>query len=440
MSGIARILLSSGFLVSGSDIRQTSATEQLVQFGGKIYIGHAAEQIGDADVVVMSPAIPPDNPEVLQARRRKIPVIVGAEMLAEIMRMKYSIAISGTHGKTTTTAMTAAVLENGGFDPTVVVGGRLVSLGSNTKIGHGDFMVVEADEAYGSIKKFWPTIAVVTAVDYDHLDYYKDIQDIGEAFLEFINKVPFYGKAVLCLDQANIQGLIPRIEKKFTTYGIETRADVTAHEIRFDGPTSIYQAQIDSTILGEIHLKMPGLHNVSNSLAAVSVGLQLDIPFSKIKEALESFQGVHRRFEIIGEINGVLVVDDYAHNPAKLKATFNAARSSFNRRIVAVFQPHRYQRVKHLAEEFSRSFYQADVLIVTEIYGADEKPIEGVTAENLVSAIIEHGHKNVIYIPDKDQIADYLSNIVQPNDIVITVGAGDIWVVGRQLLTKLQNR
>jgi len=439
MSGIARILLSSGFSVSGSDIHQTNATEQLTQLGGKIYIGHSAEQIGDADVVVMSPAIPPDNPEVIQAKRRKIPVIIGAEMLAEIMRMKYSVAISGTHGKTTTTAMAAAVLENSGLDPTVVVGGRLVSLGSNARLGHSDFMVVEADEAYGSIKKYWPTIAVVTAVDYDHLDYYKDIQDIGEAFLEFVNKVPFYGKAVLCLDQENIQGLIPRIEKQFTTYGLETRADVTAHVMRFDGPTSVYQVQTNSNVLGEIHLNMPGLHNISNSLAAISVGLELEIPFGKIKEALEAFQGVHRRFEIIGEINGVLVVDDYAHNPGKLKATFNAARNSFNRRIVAVFQPHRYQRVKHLAEEFSRSFYQTDVLIVTDIYGAGEKPIEGVTAESLVVAIIEHGHKNVIYIPDKDQIADYLSdNIVQPDDIVITVGAGDIWVVGRQLLTKLQ--
>ena len=440
MSGIARILLSSGFSVSGSDIHQTSITEQLAQLGGKIYTGHAAEQLDDADVVVMSPAIPPDNPEVIQAKRRKIPVIIGAEMLAEIMRMKYSVAISGTHGKTTTTAMTAAVLENSGFDPTVVVGGRLVSLGSNARLGDSDFMVVEADEAYGSIKKFWPTIAVVTSVDYDHLDYYKDIQDIGETFLEFVNKVPFYGKAVLCLDQENIQGLIPRIEKQFTTYGLETRADVTAHVMRFDGPTSVYQVQTDSNVLGEIHLNMPGLHNISNSLAAISVGLELEIPFGKIKEALEAFQGVHRRFEIIGEINGVLVVDDYAHNPGKLKATFNAARNSFNRRIVAVFQPHRYQRVKHLAEEFSRSFYQTDVLIVTDIYGAGEKPIEGVTAESLVAAIIEHGHKNVIYIPDKDQIADYLSdNIVQPDDIVITVGAGDIWVVGRQLLTKLQN-
>lgn len=441
MSGIARILLSSGFSVSGSDIHQTSITEQLAQLGGKIYTGHAAEQLDDADVVVMSPAIPPDNPEVIQAKRRKIPVIIGAEMLAEIMRMKYSVAISGTHGKTTTTAMTAAVLENSGFDPTVVVGGRLVSLGSNARLGDSDFMVVEADEAYGSIKKFWPTIAVVTSVDYDHLDYYKDIQDIGETFLEFVNKVPFYGKAVLCLDQENIQGLIPRIEKQFTTYGLETRADVTAHVMRFDGPTSVYQVQTDSNVLGEIHLNMPGLHNISNSLAAISVGLELEIPFGKIKEALEAFQGVHRRFEIIGEINGVLVVDDYAHNPGKLKATFNAARNSFNRRIVAVFQPHRYQRVKHLAEEFSRSFFQTDVLIVTDIYGAGEKPIEGVTAENLVIAILEHGHKNVVYIPDKDQIADYLSdNIVQPNDIVITVGAGDVWVVGRQLLTKLQNK
>jgi len=439
MSGIARLLLSSGFSVSGSDIHQTNATDELAQLGAKTYIGHAAKQIGDADVVVMSPAIPTDNPEVIQAKQRKIPVIIGAEMLAEIMRMKYSIAISGTHGKTTTTAMTQAILAHGGLDPTVFVGGRLRSLGSNARLGHGDFMVVEADEAYGSFKKYWPTIAVVTAVDYDHLDYYKDIQDIGEAFLEFINKVPFYGTAVLCLDQENIQSLIPRVEKQFATYGLETQADVTAQEIRFDGPTSIYKVQTNGSVLGKIHLKMPGLHNVSNSLAAISVGLELEISFSKIKEALESFQGVQRRFEIIGEINEVLVVDDYAHNPGKLQATFSAARSSFNRRIVAVFQPHRYQRVKHLAEEFSRSFDQTDVLIVTDIYGADEKPIEGVTAENLFIAIREHGHENVIYIPDKDKIADYLfDNIIQPNDIVITVGAGDIWVVGRQLLTKFQ--
>ena len=540
MSGIAEILLSAGLSVSGSDIRQTRVTDRLAQLGGTIFIGHDAEQIGDADVVVMSPAIPPENPEILAATHRRIPVIRGAEMLAEIMRMKYSVAISGTHGKTTTTAMTAAVLECGGLDPTVVVGGRLVSLGSNARLGHGEFMVVEADEAYGSIKKFWPTVAVVTAVDYDHLDYYKDIRDIGETFLEFINKVPFYGAAVLCLDQENIQHLIPRIEKRFITYGIETNADITADEIQFDGPTTTYrvrrktvtskseaikntakqalnkavqeieaegmslrgtkqsrdvanamnevnrrsgssvkqtnhavaseqsnherseaipdehfviasclatlhklreqtEGEVDNAILGNIHLKMPGQHNVLNSLAAITVGLELDIPFAKIAEALESFQGVHRRFEIIGEVNGVLIVDDYAHNPAKLQATFRAAHNSYDRRIVAVFQPHRYQRVKHLAEEFSRSFYQTDILIVTDIYGAGEQPIEGVTAEKLAIAIREHGHKDVTYIPDNDQITDYLASIVQPHDIVITVGAGDIWTVGRQLLEKISN-
>jgi len=440
LSGIAKILLSSGFRVSGSDIRQSEVLNQLAELGGEVFIAHSASQIGDADVVVVSPAIPPDNPEIIAAKERKIPVIRGAEMLAEIMRMKFSVAISGTHGKTTTTAMTAAVLEEGGLDPTVVVGGKLVSMGSNARMGKGDFMVVEADEAYGSIKKFYPTIAVVTSIDLDHLDYYKDVAEIGETFLKFINKVPFYGAAVLCLDQENIQQLIPRIEKRFRTYGINTRADLVAVDIRFDGANAIYKVKLNGDVLGSIHLKMPGHHNILNSLAAISVGLELDIPFDNIKRALDSFQGVHRRFEIIGAANDILVVDDYAHNPAKLRATFSAARASFDRRIVAVFQPHRYQRVKHLAEEFSRSFYQTDVLIVTDIYGADEQPIEGVTAEKLALAIREYGHRDVTYIADKDQIADYLLNIVKPNDIVITVGAGDVWKVGRRLLDRLSTK
>ena len=433
LSGIAKILLSSGFRVSGSDIRPSEVLAQIVDLGGEVFIGHSASQVGDADVVVVSPAIPPDNPEITAAKERQIPIIRGAEMLAEIMRLKKSVAISGTHGKTTTTAMTAAILEEGGLEPTVFIGGKLVSMRSNARVGKGDFMVFEADEAYGSIKKFFPTIAVVTSIDLDHLDYYKDVAEIGETFLEFINKIPFYGTAVLCLDQENIQQLIPRIEKRFRTYGINTHADLVADDIRFDGPSSIYQVKYNGNILGNIHLKMPGQHNILNSLAGISVGLELDIPFDQIKRALDSFQGVHRRFEIIGEANGVLIVDDYAHNPAKLRATFSAAKASFDRKIVAVFQPHRYQRVKHLAEEFSRSFYQTDVLIVTDIYGADENPIEGVTAEKLALAIREYGHRDVTYIADKEQIADYLLAIVQPNDIVITVGAGDVWKVNRGL-------
>jgi UDP-N-acetylmuramate--alanine ligase len=357
-------------------------------------------------------------------------------MLAEIMRMKFSVAVSGTHGKTTTTAMTAAVLDK--LDPTVVVGGKLVSLGSHARIGRSKMMVVEADEAYGSIEKFFPTVAVVTSVDADHLDYYNSVEEIGETFLKFINKVPFYGLGVLCLDQENIQQLIPRVEKRYTTYGIETGADVIAEQIQVEGPTSRYYVRAHGKSLGAVHLKMPGHHNISNSLAAMTVGLELEVPFDQAREAIESFQGVHRRFEIIGQVNDIIVVDDYAHNPAKLKATFRAVRQSYNRRVVAIFQPHRYQRVKHLAEEFSRSFYQTDVLIVSSIYGAGEAPVEGVTAEKLARAIQAHGHRHVNYIPNKDEIVDALVELVQPNDIVITVGAGDIWQVGRALLEKLR--
>ena len=436
LSGISEILLSLGFHVSGSDMSRTEITEHLAELGASVHYDHQARHVSGADVVVMSPAIPSNNPEILAAQTRKIPVIRGAEMLAEIMRMKFSVAISGTHGKTTTTAMTAAVLDK--LDPTVVVGGKLVSLGSHARIGHGDVMVVEADEAYGSIEKFFPTVAVVTSVDADHLDYYNSVEEIGETFLQFINRVPFFGAAVLCTDQENIQQLLPNVEKRYITYGIDTRADLMAKEIRVDGPTSRYQVQFREEILGHVHLKMPGSHNISNSLAAIGVGIELDIPFDHIRSALESFQGIHRRFEIVGQEQDIIIVDDYAHNPAKLRAVFAAVRESYNRRIVAVFQPHRYQRVRHLAEEFSKSFYNTDVLIVTSIYGAGETPIEGVTGENLANAIKSRGHRHVIYIPDKNGIVDVLLPEIQPNDIVITVGAGDIWKVGRDLLKGLQ--
>ncbi len=436
LSGIAEILLSLGFQVSGSDVNRTEITEYLSNIGALIHCGHASEQVSNPDVVVRSPAIPLHNSEVMASQVRKIPVISGAEMLAEIMRMKFSVAVSGTHGKTTTTAMTAAVLDS--LDPTVVVGGKLVSLGSHARIGQGDVMVVEADEAYGSIEKFFPTVAVVTSVDADHLDYYDSIEEIGQTFLKFINKVPFFGAAVLCLDQDNIQGLVSQVEKRYVTYGIETRADLMAEQIRAEGPTSWYQVRFKGEVLGEIHLKMPGHHNISNSLAAIGVGLELDISFDYIREALESFEGIHRRFEIVGQMQDIIVVDDYAHNPAKLRALFRAARESYERRIVAVFQPHRYQRVRHLAEEFSKSFFQTDILVVTSIYSAGEAPIEGVTAENLANAIRAHGHRNVLYVPEKDLISEILMDIIQPNDIIITAGAGDISQVGQDLLATLQ--
>ena len=434
LSGIAEVLLDHDFDVTGSDIIKSATTEHLKTCGANIWYGHAASQVNGADVVVTSPAIPDDNPELQAALVAKIPIIRGAEMLNEITRMQYSIAVGGTHGKTTTTAMTASVLST--LDPTVVVGGKLVD-GSNARSGHGNVMVIEADEAYGSIKMFYPTIAVVTSVDADHLDYYDNVEEIGETFLTFINKVPFYGAAVLCLDQENIQKLIPQVEKRFVTYGLDTRADLIAEDIEIDGPTSHYIVRHHGEVYGKVHLKMPGRHNISNSLAAIAVGLELDISFDNILDALESFQGVHRRFEVLGTADDIVVVDDYAHNPAKLMAALRGAREGYNRRIVAVFQPHRYARVRDLAEEFSRSFYQADVLIVTSIYGAGEEPIENVTGENLASAIEVHGHPNVIYVSEMDEVVDRLLEITQPNDLVITLGAGDIVNVGHKFLNRL---
>ena len=436
LSGITEILLDLGFHVTGSDIQKSYTTEHLRERGATIHYEHAASHIQRADVVVMSPAIPPDNPELLAAETENIPIVRGAEMLNEITRMRYSIAVSGTHGKTTTTAMTATVLAS--LDPTVVVGGKFMN-GSHARSGKGDVMVVEADEAYGSIEMFYPTVAVVTSVDADHLDYYRSVDEIGETFLKFINKVPFYGTAVLCLDAENIQRFIPRVKKRYITYGLETRADVTAEGITAEGPTSRYRVRKNGHLYGEIHLKMPGRHNISNSLAAIAVGLELEIPFDQIRERLESFQGVHRRFEVLGEANNIIVVDDYAHNPAKLKAALSGARESYKRRIVAVFQPHRYQRVRDLADEFSRSFYQADVLIVTSIYSAGEAPIENVTAEKLAEAIQSHGHRHVFYVPDTDAVTDLLMKITQPEDIVITLGAGDISKVGHEFLNRLLN-
>ncbi len=435
LSGIAEILLAFGFKVTGSDIKKSDTTAHLQGIGATVFYGHAAAQIQGADVVVVSPAIPAENSELRAAQAQKILVVRGAEMLNEIARMHYSVAVSGTHGKTTTTAMTATVLKS--LDPTVVVGGKLMN-GSHAQSGEGDVMVIEADEAYGSIEMFDPTVAVVTSVDADHLDYYNSVTEIGETFLKFINKVPFYGTAVLCLDAENIQKFLPRIEKHYVTYGLETAADLIAEGIVVEGPTSRYRVLKNGKLHGEIHLKMPGRHNILNSLAATAVGFEFNIPFDKIRESLESFSGVHRRFEILGEANDIVVVDDYAHNPAKLKAALSGARDGYKRRIVAVFQPHRYQRVRDLADEFSRSFYQADVLIVTSIYSAGEVPIENVTADKLAQAIQAHGHQHVLYVPNTDEIVDVLMEITHPNDIVITLGAGDISKVGQEFLTRLR--
>lgn len=438
MSGIAELLLNLGYQVSGSDIKISEITERLRSLGGRIFEGHRAEQVGEADVVVISSAINEENPEVQAARQAAIPVIPRAEMLAELMRLKYSVAVAGAHGKTTTTSLVASVLGQGGFDPTVVIGGKLKSIGSNALLGRGDFIVAEADESDGSFLKMTPTIAVVTNIDREHLDYYQDLEAIKQVFLTFIDRLPFYGLAVLCLDNEAIQELVPRIKKRFTTYGLSSQADFQARRIRFDRLKTSFSVHHLGEQLGELTLNLPGMHNVYNALASIAVGVELEVPFSRIKEALEIVEGVQRRLEIKGQAHGVTVVDDYGHHPTEIKTTLQAVRESWpDQRIVVAFQPHRYSRTQALFEEFTRAFYQSDVLAVLPIYAAGEPAIEGVSAEDLAEGIRAHGHKEVVYIADISQAVSGLAEIVREGDILLTLGAGDVWRVGEALLAEL---
>ena len=438
MSGIAEVLLNLGYKVSGSDLRKTEITDRLEQLGGEIFVGHAREHVANADVVVISSAVHDDNPEVVEAVERLIPVIPRAEMLAELMRMKYGIAIAGTHGKTTTTSMVATILAKGGIDPTIVIGGRLNSIGTNARLGQGKFLVAEADESDGSFLKLSPTIAVVTNIDADHLDFYSGIDEIKDTFVEFINKIPFYGLAVLCLDNDNIADIIPQVKKRFNTYGLTTQADFRATEVRFAGFTTSFVAHYKGTRLGEISFSMPGAHNVLNALATIAVAMELNIPFVEIQAGFKSFGGVGRRFQIKGDVNDIMVVDDYGHHPTEIKATLSAAKGGWDRRLVVVFQPHRYSRTKELFEDFVKAFYDADVLILTDIYPAGEAPIEGVTAEALASRIKRHGQKDVTYIADRDAVCNHLKGIVKAGDTVLTLGAGNIWQVGEALMETLK--
>ena len=438
MSGIAEVLHNLGYLVTGSDSRESETTRRLSALGVRVAVGHRAENVEGADVVIRSSAVTQENVEIAGARQRLIPVIQRAEMLAELMRMKYGVAVAGTHGKTTTTSLVATVLARGGLDPTMVIGGRLNALGSNAKLGRGDFLVAEADESDGSFLKLSPTIAVVTTVDAEHLDYYRDLAQIQEAFVEFVNKVPFYGLAVLCLDQENIQAMLPRVEKRYVTYGLRSQADFLARDISFAGMTSECSVAWKGQPLGRLRLRIPGLHNVYNALAAVAVGMDLDIAFETIRDALGEFTGVDRRFQIRGDAGGVTVVDDYAHHPAEIQATLNAAKDGFGRRVVAIFQPHRYTRTRALLSEFSTAFYQADQLFVTEIYPAGEAPIPGVSGSQLAEAVAEHGHKRVAYVADKGQLPAAVLATIEPGDMVLTLGAGDIWRTGEEILDRLR--
>jgi UDP-N-acetylmuramate--alanine ligase len=434
MSGIAELLLNLGYVVSGSDSKATPLTRRLAGLGGKIATGHAAANVAGANVVVVSSAVRPDNVEVAEARRLQIPVIPRAEMLAELMRLKYSVVIAGAHGKTSTTSMIGTVLVQGGLDPTVVIGGRLNAFGSNAKLGKGDFIVAESDESDGSFLKFNPTIAVVTNIDREHLDHYSGLDEIKEAFVTFVNKVPFYGAAVLCLEDPNVQAILPCVQRRIVTYGTGTQADLTASRIEFHDFGATYQVRSRDKLLGQARTQVPGMHGVLNSLAAVAVGLELEIPFALIVGALAEFQNADRRFQIKGEKRGVLVVDDYAHHPTEIVATLSGARRATERRIVAVFQPHRYTRVRALEEEFSRAFYHADVLIVLPIYAASEDPIDGVTAETLLARIKQFGHKDAAYAESFAAAEELLKKRLQEGDLLITLGAGDVWRIGEDWL------
>ncbi len=442
MSGIAEVLLNLDYKVSGSDLRSSDTTERLAGLGAEIGIGHSADNLKNVDVVVISSAVHDDNPEVIEAKRLHVPVIPRAEMLAELMRMKYGIAIAGTHGKTTTTSMAASILGHAGIDPTIVIGGKLNAIGTNAQLGQGKFLLAEADESDGSFLVLSPTIAVVTNIDADHLDHYQGgIEEIKDTFVEFINKVPFYGLAILCLDDKNIREILPRVKKRYMTYGLSSQADIRATHITHDGFQTSFVAHFKGYRLGEISFPMPGPHNVLNAMACIAVALELDVPFSAIQEGFAGFGGVGRRFTVKGEPQGIMVVDDYGHHPAEIRATLAAARQGWpERRIVAAFQPHRYTRTHELFDEFVTAFYDADVLILTDVYAAGEQPIAGASAERLGTEVLRHGQKDVTYIANRDLIPEHLARIVKEGDIVITLGAGNIWQQGEALVKLLEKR
>ncbi len=438
MSGLAEILINQGFKVSGSDLSLTEITDRLESLGIKIFQGHSKENIKDVDLVVYSSAVNLENPEVKEALDRKIPTIKRAEMLAETMRMKNGIGIAGTHGKTSTTSMVGLVLTEGGIDPTIIVGGKLSSLGgTNARLGNGDYIVVEADEFDRTFLQLTPSIAAITTLEKEHLDTYKDLDDIKAAFIQFANKVPFYGFVVLCLDEPALQDIIPFINKTIITYGVSPQADVRAIDIEFDQSESYYTVLYKGEELGRVKINLPGLHYVKNSLVAITIAKELGVSFEIIKKALGSFTGVYRRFEKKYD-NGILVVDDYAHHPTETTATLLGVRSGWKRRLVAVFQPHLYSRTRDFYAEFGRSFLNSDVFICTDVYPAREKPIEGISGKLIADAAKDFGHKNVIYEPDKNNIPQRLSEIVMEGDIIITMGAGDIWKFGEKFIEELE--
>lgn len=439
MSSIAEVLLARGYRVSGSDLKRSSVTDRLETLGATICEGHAAEHVTDADVVVYSSAVKAaQNAETLEAQRRRIPIIRRAEMLGELMRQKYGIGVAGTHGKTTTTSMTGLVVREAGFDPTIIVGGKVAVFDSNAVSGQGDIIIIEADEYDRTFLKLTPVLSVVTNIEADHLDIYKDLDDIKGAFTEFANRVPFFGAAILCLDDPNVRAILGHVQRRVITYGMARQATVRAADLDQEGPVTRFTVYHEEERLGRVELRAPGSHNVQNALAAVAVGLELDVDFPRIAEALAQYSGVDRRFEVKGEAKGVLVVDDYAHHPTEIEATLAAASRGWpDHRVVAVFQPHLYSRTRDLMEEFAQAFDDADTLVVTEVYGAREEPIEGVSGRVLAERATASGHRDVHYVADKEDLPGYLATFCEENDLVLTMGAGDIWRIGESLLDLL---
>jgi UDP-N-acetylmuramate--alanine ligase len=437
MSGIAEVLLNLGYRVTGSDLKESETTRRLAQLGAKICVGHREGNLADADVVVISSAVRQDNPEVRSARARKIPVIPRAEMLAELMRMKYGVAIAGSHGKTTTTSLVATVLVAAGLDPTAVIGGKLAAFGSNARLGRGEYLVAEADESDGSFLELAPTVAVITNIDPEHLDHYGSVTALERAFVDFANKTPFFGISVLCLDHPRVQAILPHITGRVATYGLSPQADYRADDIRAEALEMRFTAWAHGRSLGLVRLRVPGVHNVANALAALAVADFLGVPFPVYQGALDSFAGVARRFTLRGEARGITVVDDYGHHPAEVRATLAGARAGFGRRLVVAFQPHRYTRTHALMDEFALAFNDADQVLLTDIYAAGEDPIPGVSSARLAEAMTACGHRGVTHVPARADLARVAARVLAPGDVFITLGAGDIWQTGDEVLALL---
>lgn len=446
MSGIAEVLHNLGYEVTGSDLKESETTKKLRDLGVKVYIGHKPENVDDAHVLVISSAVSADNPEVMEAGTRSIPVIPRAEMLAELARLKYGVLVAGAHGKTTTTSLISTVFAHGGLDPTVVIGGRLKATGSNARLGQGDFLVAEADESDGSFLKLSPTIAVVTNIDREHMDFFRTIEALKEAFLSFIDKVPFYGAAIVCIENEYIRELLPSVHRRYITYGLTGEAQLYAENIRKGFMSVRFEAVYKGRNIGVFELPAPGIHNVLNCLAAIGVALILKMDITIVRDALKGFSGIQRRLEFKGEADGIKVFDDYGHHPSEVKATLRAVKESLQvsrqetAKLIVLFQPHRYTRTKDLLDEFSVSFRDADLLVVLDIYPAGELPIEGVTSENLVEKIREAGLNDVIYEKDKEVVASLIISNAKKGDIVLTLGAGNVWKIGEEIVNKLRGK